>query len=145
MSEYTKGELAYSMDGDRPVTLYIVEDQHEEKGLDIAHLDQWSSRHNPEQKANAQRLCACWNACKDMEEPEKVINEMRAQLFTVERLALQGGAGHDAIVSKAVELKRQRDALLEACEMLLNNYEALGGTCGVGAAKAAISLAKGGV
>ena len=58
-----------------------------------------------------------------LEEKADKFDELKARLETAERLVLQGGAGHDAIVEKAVELTKQRDALLGTLNNLASEMD----------------------
>ncbi len=113
--EYSRGKLHnHKLAIDIITTSEDGDSQHHDR---LANMNETGTAYTSafdRQEANAHRLTACWNAMEGIEEPEKAINEMRAQLETAERLALQGGAGHDAIVQKAVELRKQRDRLMEA-------------------------------
>ncbi len=77
--------------------------------------------HVPKINANAKRLVKCWN---EHDEIKGENEQQKATISTLERLALQGGAGHDAIVQKAVQLQTTLkaknkiiDGLVEALEI----------------------------
>ncbi len=59
---------------------------------------------------------------RTQKEYDKLVEEnglLKARLETAERLALQGGAGHQAIVDKAVSLKKFNDELVDACKTMM--------------------------
>ncbi len=59
---------------------------------------------------------------RTQKEYDKLVEEnglLKARLETAERLALQGGAGHQAIVDKAVSLKKFNDDLVDFLEAVV--------------------------
>ncbi len=95
------------------------------------------AEHTPEWYRNAYNDLVKVNV-----QQNNTIAELKASLETAERLALQGGAGHQAIVDKAVSLKTINKVLLKACKFTKERIEQGTQKMGLPVLRAAITLAE---